>query len=61
MIKTKGMVHFTIPVTDLQRAKAFYCDLLGFGPDSQTDSLTQPNMRSSSAVALCCIVGRTWL
>ncbi len=30
MIKTKGMVHFTIPVTDPQRAKAFYCDLLGF-------------------------------
>ncbi len=30
MIKTKGMVHFTIPVTDLQRAKAFYCDLVGF-------------------------------
>lgn len=30
MIKTKGMVHFTIPVTDMQRAKAFYCDLLGF-------------------------------
>jgi len=30
MFKTKGMVHFTIPVTDLARAKAFYCDLLGF-------------------------------
>ena len=30
MIKTKGMVHFTIPVSDLSRAKAFYCDLLGF-------------------------------
>ena len=30
MIKTKGLVHFTIAVTDLPRAKAFYCDLLGF-------------------------------
>lgn len=30
MIKTKGLVHFTIPVTDMQRAKAFYCELLGF-------------------------------
>lgn len=30
MIETKGMVHFTIPVTDLGRAKAFYCKLLGF-------------------------------
>lgn len=30
MIKTKGMVHFTIPVAGLSRAEAFYCDLLGF-------------------------------
>ncbi|MDH3241276.1 MAG: VOC family protein [Alphaproteobacteria bacterium] len=30
MIRTKGMVHFTIPVSDLARAKSFYCDLLGF-------------------------------
>ncbi len=30
MIKTKGMVHFTIPVSDLARSKAFYCDILGF-------------------------------
>lgn len=30
MIKTKGLVHFTIPVTDMQKAKKFYCDLLGF-------------------------------
>jgi catechol 2,3-dioxygenase-like lactoylglutathione lyase family enzyme len=30
MIKTRGMVHFTIPVSDLQRSKAFYCEVLGF-------------------------------
>ena len=30
MIKTKGMVHFTISVSDIPRAKSFYCDLLGF-------------------------------
>ncbi|HEX4193053.1 MAG TPA: VOC family protein, partial [Stellaceae bacterium] len=29
MIKTKGLVHFTIPVTDTQRAKDFYCRVLG--------------------------------
>lgn len=30
MIKTKGLVHFTIPVTDMQKSRSFYCDLLGF-------------------------------
>ena len=30
MIKMKGLTHFTIPVKDLQRAKTFYCDTLGF-------------------------------
>ena len=30
MIKTKGLTHFTIPVTDLKRAKDFYIDTLGF-------------------------------
>jgi catechol 2,3-dioxygenase-like lactoylglutathione lyase family enzyme len=30
MINTKGMVHFTIPVRDLARAKEFYCGMLGF-------------------------------
>jgi len=30
MIKMKGLTHFTIPVTDLQRSKKFYCETLGF-------------------------------
>jgi catechol 2,3-dioxygenase-like lactoylglutathione lyase family enzyme len=30
MIKTKGLVHFTIPVKDIQRSKQFYQDILGF-------------------------------
>ncbi len=29
MIKTRGLVHFTIPVTDTTRAKDFYCRVLG--------------------------------
>ncbi len=29
MIKTKGIVHFTIPVTDTSRSKEFYCKWLG--------------------------------
>lgn len=30
MIKMKGLTHFTIPVSDLKRARDFYIDLLGF-------------------------------
>jgi catechol 2,3-dioxygenase-like lactoylglutathione lyase family enzyme len=29
MIEIKGVVHFTIPVTDLDRSEAFYRDILG--------------------------------
>jgi catechol 2,3-dioxygenase-like lactoylglutathione lyase family enzyme len=29
MIKTKGLVHFTIPVTDTERSRDFYCKWLG--------------------------------
>lgn len=29
MIKTKGLVHFTIPVTDTARSREFYCKRLG--------------------------------
>jgi catechol 2,3-dioxygenase-like lactoylglutathione lyase family enzyme len=39
MIKTTGVVHFTIPVTDMQKAKNFYCDLLGFEVVGQNDHM----------------------
>ena len=29
MIKTKGVLHITIPVSDLARSRAFYTDVLG--------------------------------
>jgi len=29
MVKTQGVVHFTIPVTDLERSEGFYSGLLG--------------------------------
>lgn len=29
MIETKGVVHFTIPVSDLDRSEAFYREILG--------------------------------
>jgi catechol 2,3-dioxygenase-like lactoylglutathione lyase family enzyme len=32
MIKTKGLAHFTIPVTDTERSMKFYQDVLGMKP-----------------------------
>jgi glyoxylase I family protein len=29
MVAIKGMAHFSIAVSDLERAKAFYCDIVG--------------------------------
>ena len=29
MIKTKGILHFTLPVSDIERSKKFFMDLLG--------------------------------
>ena len=29
-INTRGVLHFTLPVTDMEKAKTFYMDLLGF-------------------------------
>lgn len=30
MIRTKGLAHMSMPVTDLQRSQEFYCHRLGF-------------------------------
>jgi glyoxylase I family protein len=30
MLNTKGVVHFTIPVTDLDRSEKFYTEIMGF-------------------------------
>ena len=30
MLKTKRLVHFTIPVTDLDRSEKFYTEIMGF-------------------------------
>jgi catechol 2,3-dioxygenase-like lactoylglutathione lyase family enzyme len=30
MLKTKGLVHFTIPVSDLDRSQKFYTEIMGF-------------------------------
>lgn len=38
MIKTRGIVHFSIPVTDLARSREFYCGKLGMSPIFEDES-----------------------
>jgi catechol 2,3-dioxygenase-like lactoylglutathione lyase family enzyme len=39
MIRTRGVVHFTIPVTDPNRSRDFYCQRLGLSLVSEVPSL----------------------
>jgi catechol 2,3-dioxygenase-like lactoylglutathione lyase family enzyme len=39
MLKTEGVLHFTIPVKDLDRAEKFYAGLLGFKKIGRTDRI----------------------
>src|SRR5579872_583252 len=39
MPKTEGVLHFTIPVKNLDRAESFYTDLLGFEKVGRTDRI----------------------
>jgi catechol 2,3-dioxygenase-like lactoylglutathione lyase family enzyme len=39
MLKTEGVLHFTIPVRDLDRAEKFYTDVLGFKKIARTDRI----------------------
>jgi catechol 2,3-dioxygenase-like lactoylglutathione lyase family enzyme len=39
MLKTEGVLHFTIPVKDLDRAENFYVGTLGFTKVARTDRI----------------------
>jgi catechol 2,3-dioxygenase-like lactoylglutathione lyase family enzyme len=39
MIKSEGLLHFTIPVKDLKEAEAFYAGLLGFEIARRSDHM----------------------
>jgi len=39
MLKTEGVLHFTIPVKNLDRAEKFYSELLGFRKIGRTDRI----------------------
>jgi len=39
MLKIEGVLHFTIPVKDLDRSEKFYADVLGFEKIGRTDRI----------------------
>ena len=39
MLKTEGVLHFTIPVRDLDRAEKFYAGILGFEKIARIDRI----------------------
>jgi catechol 2,3-dioxygenase-like lactoylglutathione lyase family enzyme len=39
MLTTQGVLHFTIPVKDLDRAEKFYAEILGFEKIGRTDRI----------------------
>ena len=40
MIKTKGMVHYSIPVSDVEKSTKFYTDILGLRLVLETPDMT---------------------
>jgi catechol 2,3-dioxygenase-like lactoylglutathione lyase family enzyme len=39
MLKTEGVLHFTIPVKNLDRSEKFYAEMLGFEKVGRTDRI----------------------
>lgn len=39
MIKTEGVLHFTIPVKDLERSEKFYREIFGLAPIRRNDHM----------------------
>jgi len=39
MVETEGVLHFTIPVKDLDRSEKFYTEILGFEKIARIDRI----------------------
>lgn len=48
MIQTKGVVHFTIPVSDVERSEKFYREILGLEVISRVPSVGMVFMKSGA-------------
>jgi catechol 2,3-dioxygenase-like lactoylglutathione lyase family enzyme len=54
LIEPKGIVHFSIPVSDLARSERFYCDVLGFKVIQRASSIGMLFLRIGSDHVLLC-------
>ena len=50
MIRTEGLVHFTIPVKDLDRSEAFYTQVLGLEKLRRNDHMVFMNAHGAAFV-----------
>ncbi len=53
MVALKGLAHFSIPVSDLERSTRFYCDIVGC---TLLQSLTPPGMAFLDAGGDCVVL-----
>lgn len=53
MVDIKGVAHFTIPVSDIERSKRFYCDIVGM---KHLATVANGNMAFFDAGGTCIIL-----
>jgi len=54
MIETQGIVHFTMPVTDVAVSERFYCDILGLKVVQRVPSLGMVFLRAGTDYVVLC-------
>src|ERR1041385_5160250 len=54
MIEIKGIVHFTMPVTDVAASERFYCDILGLEVVQRVPSLGMVFLRAGTDYVVLC-------
>jgi catechol 2,3-dioxygenase-like lactoylglutathione lyase family enzyme len=54
MIEPKGVVHFTIPVSDVVKSEHFYCDILGLKVVQRASSIGMLFLQAGSDYVILC-------
>jgi len=54
MIEPKGIVHFTMPVSDVVRSERFYCDVLGLKVVQRVPSIGMVFLQAGSDYVILC-------
>lgn len=54
MIEPKGVVHFTIPVSDVAKSERFYCDVIGLKVVQRASSIGMLFLQAGSDYVILC-------